>query len=137
MQCEDSIRLSCNAFFFQELSSPNFPSTYPSSVRCRWTLSAPNGFEKIFVKFTNFSVAQSPGCNGDYLRLLDLVRGEDLLHVRFRLTFLIYFGQRNKIIILFYSMVFNRIMSQFSLMEYQIEYCDTAGGGYVLMQTFL
>ncbi len=55
----------------QVITSPNFPSDYPSNVRCRWTLSAPRGF-RIEVKIVDLFTEESPGCARDAVIVEDI-----------------------------------------------------------------
>ncbi len=42
---------------YEEITSPNFPDDYPSSVNCTWLITVPKG-SKIQIDFANFSVSQ-------------------------------------------------------------------------------
>nr|XP_056708736.1 adhesion G-protein coupled receptor G6 [Euleptes europaea] len=49
-------------------SSPCFPSDYPNSQTCKWTIRAPSGFI-IQITFVDFEIEEAPNCIYDYLTL--------------------------------------------------------------------
>ncbi|XP_077207275.1 adhesion G-protein coupled receptor G6 isoform X2 [Paroedura picta] len=49
-------------------SSPCFPSDYPNSQACKWTIRAPSGFI-IQITFVDFEIEEAPNCIYDYLTL--------------------------------------------------------------------
>lgn len=49
-------------------SSPCFPSDYPNSQACKWTIRAPSGYI-IQITFVDFEIEEAPNCIYDYLAL--------------------------------------------------------------------
>lgn len=59
----------------QSLSSPNFPSNYPTNVRCQWILTADN-YERIKLNFVDISIVSNrAGCAEDYVLIEDVNDG--------------------------------------------------------------
>ena len=56
--------------FFQEISSPNFPSNYPPNINCRWVLVAPST-SKIHLHFLSINMEGSNLCSKDSLTIAD------------------------------------------------------------------
>ena len=56
--------------FFQEISSPNFPSNYPPNINCRWVLVAPST-SKIHLHFLSMNMEGSNLCSKDSLTIAD------------------------------------------------------------------
>jgi len=54
--------------FFQEISSPNFPSNYPPNINCRWVLVAPST-SKIHLHFLSMNMEGSNLCSKDSLTI--------------------------------------------------------------------
>ncbi|XP_028419173.1 dorsal-ventral patterning tolloid-like protein 1 [Dendronephthya gigantea] len=52
------------------LKSPLYPSYYPNSIDCNWTISGTNG-SRILLTFTSFSLERHLSCNYDYLDVYD------------------------------------------------------------------
>ncbi|XP_075422795.1 embryonic protein UVS.2-like [Ascaphus truei] len=52
------------------LSSPNYPSPYPSSVDCSWVITAPLGF-KVSLTMIDFYVEKQRICKYDYLLIFN------------------------------------------------------------------
>nr|XP_033784473.1 astacin-like metalloendopeptidase isoform X2 [Geotrypetes seraphini] len=52
------------------VTSPNFPSEYPPSLDCTWTIIAPLGY-KIYLKMNAFELEDSAYCTYDYLTISD------------------------------------------------------------------
>ena len=57
-------------FNFQEILSPNYPSSYPLSLNCHWVLIAPDN-AKIQIKFLALDLESSESCLKDSLILQD------------------------------------------------------------------
>ncbi|XP_061480002.1 adhesion G-protein coupled receptor G6 isoform X2 [Rhineura floridana] len=49
-------------------TSPCFPSVYPNSQACKWTIRAPSGFI-IQITFVDFEIEEAPNCIYDFLTL--------------------------------------------------------------------
>ncbi|XP_028390640.1 tolloid-like protein 2 [Dendronephthya gigantea] len=52
------------------LKSPLYPSSYPNSIDCNWTISYTNG-SRILLTFSSFSLESHSLCNYDYLDVYD------------------------------------------------------------------
>ncbi|XP_030058295.1 astacin-like metalloendopeptidase [Microcaecilia unicolor] len=52
------------------VTSPNFPSEYPPSLDCIWTIIAPLG-NKIYLRMNSFELEDSDDCTYDYLTISD------------------------------------------------------------------
>ncbi|XP_053142885.1 embryonic protein UVS.2-like isoform X2 [Hemicordylus capensis] len=65
-------------------SSDNYPSSYPSNVRCLWLIRIPLEKVKVFLKFQDFDLQYSPNCASDYIRIYDGIdRNSSVLVDRF------------------------------------------------------
>ncbi|CAI5770221.1 adhesion G-protein coupled receptor G6 isoform X2 [Podarcis lilfordi] len=51
-------------------TSPCFPSVYPNSQACKWTIRAPSGFI-IQITFVDFEIEEAPNCIYDFLTIGD------------------------------------------------------------------
>ncbi|KAK7065276.1 hypothetical protein SK128_012048 [Halocaridina rubra] len=51
-----------------ELSSPEYPQPYPTSIECIWTIHAGPG-NRLQLNFEEFDIEESDGCNLDYLEV--------------------------------------------------------------------
>ena len=63
---------TCNQWLDLEngtLKSPNYPSPYPYSTECAWTINAPNENQTVKLEFLYFDL--SDGYGYDYLRIFD------------------------------------------------------------------
>ncbi|XP_034964745.1 adhesion G-protein coupled receptor G6 isoform X2 [Zootoca vivipara] len=49
-------------------TSPCFPSVYPNSQACKWTIRAPSGFI-IQITFVDFEIEEAPNCIYDFLTI--------------------------------------------------------------------
>ncbi len=54
----------------QEIISPNYPSNYPTNLRCRWTLDAPEG-QQVNVKVIDMGLESHEVCEQDYIEFRD------------------------------------------------------------------
>ncbi|XP_046366001.2 cubilin-like [Haliotis rufescens] len=62
--------LSASSAAWTNLTSPGYPSNYSNNLDCRWTISAPVGYEiKVEVMYSN--VQNSTACSSDYLLFSD------------------------------------------------------------------
>ncbi|XP_046365997.1 cubilin-like [Haliotis rufescens] len=62
--------LSASSAAWTNLTSPGYPSNYSNNLDCRWTISAPVGYE-IKVEVMYSIVQNSTACSSDYLLLSD------------------------------------------------------------------
>lgn len=55
------------------ISTPNYPSPYPSGMDCTWIFNLPDKSKQIKAFFNYFDVNNglSEGCQGDYVQVLD------------------------------------------------------------------
>lgn len=49
-----------------EFTSPCYPTNYPNSQACKWTMQAPTGFI-IQLSFLDFDLEEAPGCIYDWV----------------------------------------------------------------------
>ena len=52
-----------------EISTPNYPSKYPSNSDCIWVIR-PRTFSPIELKFTGFSIEPESRCGYDYVEVI-------------------------------------------------------------------
>jgi cubilin len=54
-----------------ELTSPNYPDSYPSNISCQWTISADSS-ASVVLKILDFSLqGNTASCSGDYVTIYD------------------------------------------------------------------
>ena len=53
------------------LTSPNYPSNYPPSANCFWTLKRPSSSYRVRLTFHLFSLEASSSCRDDYVEIRD------------------------------------------------------------------
>lgn len=74
---------SCDGDVFAEsgyITSPNYPSSYPSNIECIWTIGVSPG-NKIRLAILNLNIVQTPSCNVDYLEIRETTEDGRLLNV--------------------------------------------------------
>ena len=53
------------------LTSPNYPSNYPPSSNCFWSLKRPSGSYGVRLTFNSFYLEASSSCRDDYVEIWD------------------------------------------------------------------
>ena len=54
----------------QNISSPGYPSDYPSNIRCRWSIDAPLR-EQVYIEFLDLDIEEHDDCEYDYIEMRD------------------------------------------------------------------
>ena len=54
------------------LESPGYGSTYPLGVTCRWTLAAPDWYDRISIRVITMDLENSTSCQKDRLEFKDV-----------------------------------------------------------------